>query len=310
MKVAILLATYNGEDYLLEQLESIDRQTYSDFVCYIHDDGSTDSTVDIIDSWVSGHDEKYIKLDYKKSGSAKDNFFSLLKNVDADYYLFADQDDVWLEEKVEKQINKILEVENRIGTPTVVYSDMFVTDDKLNVITNSFIEYIGRDINRNKLEQVMIDNPAAGCTMIINKSMKDKALSYKNSKEILMHDQWILAIAASLGLVGVIDEPLVYYRQHYDNEMGAKTESVKEKVVRNVRNVASLEFVKNKKTFHEIERNLAKQLLYVKGIPSGKRQFLMDLVAIQNKTKVERMRFYRKHGMDRKNHSLWMRLWV
>ncbi len=312
MKTAILLATYNGEKYIKEMLDSLNRQTYQDFTCYIHDDDSQDETMNVVNEWIEKHElkDKYIVLEYEKTGSAKDNFFSMLREVEADYYLFADQDDVWLDNKVEKQVNTMLKKENGTNIPTVVYSDMYVTDELLNVLSDSMISFIGRDINRNKLSHVLIDNPAAGCTMIINRPLRDKALCFKNSGEILMHDQWLLCVGTALGYVEVIDEPLVYYRQHGFNEMGAETESRKDKVLRNVKAVASGKFAKEKRDFHQSEKNLAKQLLYVEGMPNNTRKFLMELISIDHKSKAQRMAFYRKHDLERKEHSVWMRLWV
>lgn len=309
-KYAILLATYNGEKYIEELLESIEKQTRKGFVCYIHDDGSTDNTVSLVKKWIKNKtDFKLLEYDSKKG--AKNNFFSMLEKVEASYYMFADQDDVWCEDKVEQLTTRIeLVTRDREDIPCAVFSDMYVVDDDLNVLSNSFIRFIGRDIYRNKLPQLLIDNPAAGCTMIINKALRDKALCYKDSDEIPMHDQWLMCVAAATGIINVIDEPLLYYRQHEKNVMGAEFESKKDKVIRNVKDVATGEFARKKRAFHLSEIKLAKQLTYVEGLDTETKAFLMELIRINNKGKLERMSFYRKNGMDRKEHSLWMRLWV
>ncbi len=309
-KYAVLLATYNGEKYVEEMLDSLERQTRNDFVCYIHDDGSTDGTLDIVKKWIKGK-KNYKLLDFESEKGAKNNFFAMLKEVDASYYMFADQDDVWVENKVGKLIGRMETVEkDRQCTPVVVYSDMYVVDDELNVIADSFIKFIGRNIYRNKLSQLLIDNPAAGCTMIINRALRERALEYNDSDEIPMHDQWIMCVAAATGIVNPIDEPLIYYRQHTDNVMGAEAESRKDKIVRNGKDIITGEFARNKRKFHMKEVRLAKQLMYVSDVGGSTRQFLMDLVLVNNKGKLERMAFYRKNGMDREKHSLWMRLWV
>lgn len=309
-KYVILLATYNGEKYVKEMLDSLERQTRDDFVCYIHDDGSTDGTLDIVKEWVKGK-KKYKLLDFDSAGGAKNNFFAMLREVDASYYMFADQDDVWVENKVETLIDRMETVEkDRQNTSVAVYSDMYVVDDELNVISDSFIKFIGRNIYRNKLSQLLIDNPAAGCTMIINRALRDRALEYNDAEEIPMHDQWIMCVAAATGIVEPIDEPLIYYRQHASNVMGAEAESGKDKVIRNAKDIITGEFARNKRRFHLKEVKLAKQLMYVSGISTDTRQFLMDLVLVNNKGKLERMSFYKRNGMDREKHSLWMRLWV
>ena len=309
-KYVILLATYNGEKYVKEMLDSLERQTRDDFVCYIHDDGSTDGTLDIVKEWVKGK-KKYKLLDFDSAGGAKNNFFAMLREVDASYYMFADQDDVWVENKVETLIDRMETVEkDRQNTSVAVYSDMYVVDDELNVISDSFIKFIGRNIYRNKLSQLLIDNPAAGCTMIINRALRDRALEYNDAEEIPMHDQWIMCVAVATGIVEPIDEPLIYYRQHASNVMGAEAESGKDKVIRNAKDIITGEFARNKRRFHLKEVKLAKQLMYVSGISTDTRQFLMDLVLVNNKGKLERMSFYKRNGMDREKHSLWMRLWV
>lgn len=309
-KYVILLATYNGEKYVKEMLDSLERQTRDDFICYIHDDGSTDGTLDIVKEWIKGK-KKYKLLDFDSAGGAKNNFFAMLREVDASYYMFADQDDVWVENKVETLIDRMETVEkDRQNTSVAVYSDMYVVDDELNVISDSFIKFIGRNIYRNKLSQLLIDNPAAGCTMIINRALRDRALEYNDAEEIPMHDQWIMCVAAATGIVEPIDEPLIYYRQHASNVMGAEAESGKDKVIRNAKDIITGEFARNKRRFHLKEVKLAKQLMYVSGISTDTRQFLMGLVLVNNKGKLERMSFYKRNGMDREKHSLWMRLWV
>ena len=112
MSLAILLATYNGEKFLPEQMDSLFSQTYADFVIYAHDDGSTDQTVGILRQYEKKYPEKLVILEYEPQGGAKNNFYSLMQRIDADYYMFCDQDDVWHPEKIEKTLKKILELED------------------------------------------------------------------------------------------------------------------------------------------------------------------------------------------------------
>ena len=329
---AILLATYNGAKYIGEMLDSLDRQTRQDFKCYIHDDDSTDNTLAIIQKHIKNKNN-YELMQFNSKQGAKNNFMEMLRRVDAEYYMFADQDDVWLDTKVERLIGDMERAERNTsatptgapeesiatmtpaeskmgGTPLAIHSDMFVTDDNLNIISDSFIRYIGRDIHRNSLSRLLIDNPAAGTTMIINRELRDRALEYNDIDDIPMHDQWIMCVAAATGRIYIIDEPLVYYRQHESNVMGAEEEGKAAKIVRNIKDVATGEFARNKRTFHQKEINLARQLMYVSGIDVETKKFLIDLIHINNQGKLQRMEFYRKNGLDRNEHSLWMRLWV
>ena len=145
MSLAILLATYNGEKFLAEQLDSLFSQTYSDFIIYAHDDGSTDQTVGILHQYQNKYPEKLIILDYEPTGGAKNNFYSLMQRVDADYYMFCDQDDIWLPFKVDVSLKKIQGMElTYICMPCLVFSDLRVVDHQLNTISDSFKEEISK----------------------------------------------------------------------------------------------------------------------------------------------------------------------
>ena len=130
---AILLATYNGEKFLREQLDSLLQQTYSDWTLYIHDDGSTDSTKEIIKEYEQKY-ENITMLRYPSQKGAKNNFMSLLERVEANYYLFCDQDDVWRKDKVEKEMARMMVLEKDFpGKPVLVFSDLYVVDINLNI---------------------------------------------------------------------------------------------------------------------------------------------------------------------------------
>ena len=106
-QIAILMATYNGEKYLGEQIDSILAQSYQDWHLYIHDDGSRDNTAAILRQYATDYSEKITILDYPSQGGACRNFLSMLEKVDAPYYMFSDQDDIWLHEKIEIEFKKI-----------------------------------------------------------------------------------------------------------------------------------------------------------------------------------------------------------
>ena len=113
-KIYILLATYNGEKYLKEQLDSLFEQTNQHWTLWIHDDNSKDNTVNIIKKYKSKYPDQIEFLDDDIStGGAKENFTYLLDNIndDYDYIMFCDQDDVWLEDKIEITLKKMLEIE-------------------------------------------------------------------------------------------------------------------------------------------------------------------------------------------------------
>lgn len=223
-KLAILLATYNGERYLQEQIDSLFKQTYKDWVLYIHDDGSTDATPRIISDNAKMHDN-IVVMEHAGGHGAKENFFGMLRRVEADYYMFCDQDDVWLENKVELSMERMQELENRINNsnvPIIVHSDLFVVDERLNVVNDSFWRFVG--INPDyltKFERLSAVSLATGCTMLINNKAKTTAFGFPYDKAC-MHDAWITACTMKAGgIVSGIRTPLTYYRQHSDNCIGA-----------------------------------------------------------------------------------------
>lgn len=311
--IAILLATYNGAEYLSEMLESLEAQTYGDFVCYIHDDGSVDQTSALVAEWVSQHSDRYRILEGPAQGAPQRNFLWMLSQVEADYYMFADQDDVWLPNKIEKTVGKFEEVAICVQGPICVFSDMYVVDESLRVMNDSFIRYIGRDPKRIGLPQLLLENPAAGCTQLFNRKLRDLALQLQDVNAIEMHDAWVLALAAAFGKehVGVVDEPLVYYRQHGENEMGAvEAESKMQKVMRNVSLFFTGQFAKQKRAYIQQARDLAGQLALVDGLPEDVRSFLREFAEIGSKGKLARVHFYRKHNITKNHGTLWMYLWV
>lgn len=313
--VVILLATYNGEQYIRQQLDSLFAQTYQDFRIVIHDDGSTDGTVDIICEYIKKYPDK-IEIIYGHScGGAKTNFMYLLSEVEADYYFLCDQDDVWLPEKMELSIKKLHDIENEehkhSQIPAIVFTDMYVVDAALNIIADSFIRYLGRNPKNTSYTQILIDNPAAGTTMCFNKTLRDLAISSKNVlwENVPMHDAWLLEVGAIYGSVCCIDKPLVYYRQTGHNTMGAKTESTADKVARNAKELRG-GFFARKKAFIAEARFFAREILRLKDIPEDKLKILNEFVHIGTKPKLTRMKFYRENNFTRASHNFWMRLWV
>lgn len=221
--IAILMATYNGQDYLAEQIESILSQDSMDWHLYIHDDGSTDLTQEILSGYADRYPQQITLLTYPPQGGAMYNFMSLLSRVDAPYYMFSDQDDVWLPSKVRKFATRIQEEEAKNpNTPIIVYSDLYVTDTTLNIIHNSFLTYSGIHPQFiNTFAEGAATGFVTGCAMCLNQKAKE-VTRYPFDKA-QMHDAWItLCVLKAHGVVAFIPESLVYYRQHAHNSLGAR----------------------------------------------------------------------------------------
>ena len=215
-----MLAVFDGEKYLKEQIDSILNQTVKNIKIIIRDDGSRDSSPQIIDDYCNKYPQIISKLDGSPTGSAKQNFAELLKNCDSDYIMFCDQDDVWLPEKIEKTLEAMKKAEHGGKTPVLVHTDLKVVDQSLNVISPSFFKFqklIQDDITLPKL---LVQNYVTGCTVMINRALQEKCGLIP--KECIMHDWWLALVAVLFGKLICINEPTMLYRQHSDNQVGAK----------------------------------------------------------------------------------------
>lgn len=221
-KTSILLATYNGSRYLHQLIDSLLEQSFQDWVLYIHDDGSNDNSIDIINEYTKKH-ENIILLEYESNHSAKDNFFSLIEKTDSDYYFFCDQDDVWHRDKIRFFMQKMKQIEEEHpNTPAIVYSDLTVVDEELRVISDSFFNYAGifPEFIRN-FNECGASAFIPGCAMAFNKAAKKSMVRPYSGAQ--MHDEWLtLSVFKAGGIVSRIDGSYVFYRQHSGNVVGAK----------------------------------------------------------------------------------------
>jgi glycosyltransferase involved in cell wall biosynthesis len=219
--VDIVIATYNGEKYLREQLDSIINQTYKNIKIYIRDDGSKDNTVNIIKEYVEEYPEKIVYItDNVKCGSAKSNFMQAMKYTSSEYIMFSDQDDIWLPEKIRHSLIRMKKIENRYGPdiPILVFGSYRPVDEHLNYIK-------GKEKKRQEAKyklnfsNLLVQNYVNGCLMIINRKLAELMGEYNDG--ILMHDWWAALIAAGAGKINHIDEVMMLYRQHTDNVVGS-----------------------------------------------------------------------------------------
>lgn len=221
--VQILLATYNGEKYLEDLINSLLNQTYKNISILAHDDGSEDGTLDILRRYRDMYPDKIVILeDGIRTGGAVWNFEHLLSNSTSDYIMFADQDDVWLPEKVEITLNEMLSLEEKFGfsTPILVYTDVIVVDENLNKLSDSLWKYIKVDGSIISLGRALETSLGLGLTMMINKSLKEISLPFPSNT--LIHDMWLSMVAVCFGRVKYIDRPTALYRQHSSNVAGAE----------------------------------------------------------------------------------------
>lgn len=231
-KIAVLLSTYNGERFLGEQLNSLLAQSYSDFILVVRDDGSSDRTVAILEGYALANPGQIHLLprdDENKGASGGFAFLIdyVLKNktaigLESAYMMFCDQDDTWFPDKIEKQVAAMMEAEADRGSAqaVLVHSDLEVVSEQNTVISRSFVSYQGLEIERNSFPNLVISNLVTGCTALINETLAAKALPI--AVNAIMHDWWLGLVAAAFGRIVYLDMPLVHYRQHENNAIGAK----------------------------------------------------------------------------------------
>ena len=221
--ITILMATYNGEKYLAEQIESILNQTEADWQLIIQDDCSSDSTSSIANHYANTHPNK-IKFfqNQKRSGSAKANFFSMLQYSHSDYMMTCDQDDIWLPEKIQLTMDKMKQLEMVLGPdkPILVHTDLQVVDESLNCIAKSMFQHQNLNSSRDKFNNILVQNIVTGCTMMVNRALLN--ITKGSPQQAIMHDWWLALIASAFGGIGFVCTPTVLYRQHESNEVGAK----------------------------------------------------------------------------------------
>lgn len=213
-RIAILMSTYNGEQFLEKQLNSIANQKCEAEIClYIRDDGSSDLTEQIISSW-----KERISLHYaqgKNIGPAK-SFWNLLmdKSIDADYYAFCDQDDIWDENKLQ------IAIEHLTGNTHLYACNCRSIDSE-----DKIIDKVRKEKAPNiKLENLFVSGFTQGCAMVFTKSFR-KYIEELNIKYVTMHDVILCMYALSYGEVYWDQEPHFSYRFHENNVVANKRHS-------------------------------------------------------------------------------------
>lgn len=220
--IAVVMATYNGEKYVGEQIESILASTYQDFELFIYDDGSKDNTVSLIQNYEKQNPDKvHVFLNETNLGLTM-NFLHALSRTTADYIMFSDQDDVCKHNKMAVTLKRMKHMEAQLGRecPIAVFTDAVVVDQNLNVIKNSFFCLGHLNPFKTDLPHILMENKLIGCTVMVNAALRKVLLSHQMPKEARYHDWWVALIAAAFGKIGFIKESTLLYRQHSGNIIG------------------------------------------------------------------------------------------
>lgn len=221
--VSVLLAAYNGERYLPAQLASLQAQTLADFRVLWQDDGSSDGSLSLLTA-LSGKDSRFFPAAQQGQHlGAKGNFLSLLRQDDAPYTALCDQDDLWHADKLCRCLDALQKAEARYGTdtPLLVHHDCRVVNADGNVLHHSFFRHQGWDGAANTLPRLLVQNNVTGCTCMMNAALRRLVADHADAQAMFMHDWFIALTAAAFGHILFIDAPLLDYRQHGANVMGA-----------------------------------------------------------------------------------------
>ena len=248
-QIAIILCTYNGAQYLSEQLESIIKQTFSNWTLYIRDDGSTDNTIEIIHNYLLLDNRIIFCEKLEKHIGPQKGFIGMLECVESELYMFCDQDDVWLPTKIQLSVDVYndIYVKNPCK-PIVVHTDVAVVDENLAVLESS--HWLSCRLNPDELKNynyLAICCYTQGNTMLFNNEAKKISFPYSGE---FMHDWWISTrVIKSKGIIKSIYIPTLLYRQHSNNVLRFKygnSNRIFYKIL-NITNVINdnLEFYKN-----------------------------------------------------------------
>ncbi len=221
--VEILLATHDGERWLADQVHSIREQTHGQWRLLICDDGSHDGTVALARELA--RDDERIRVTERSApaGSAARSFLELLTESTGRYVMLADQDDVWLPDKIEVTLARMGDLEATLGpgVPALVHTDLSVVDAELRVREPSLVHSQVLDAESSRLASIVTQNPVTGCTVMVNRALAD--LVGPPYEGVAMHDWWLAVLAAAFGGIGFVDRPTVLYRQHGANTVGARS---------------------------------------------------------------------------------------
>jgi rhamnosyltransferase len=215
--ICILLATYNGERFLGDQLDSLMAQTYTNWKLFVRDDGSTDGTIGIIER--AAKDKRVFLVDNSSSNAgSRQNFATLLdlSRDDYEYFMFCDQDDVWLPEKIEETLAEMRKAEQKHGNvvPLLVYTNFQYVYNDLKII-KSKKNFRSTKVSHLRFAHLLAQNPAYGCTMMFNRSLAETVGHIPPQAE--NHDYWIALVAAAFGKIIYYNNPTILYRQHNNN---------------------------------------------------------------------------------------------
>lgn len=229
--IDILLAVYNGEKFINQQLDSLlNQRSPVAYRILVADDGSSDASPEILKRYASLHHNIVLLIDAQLNLGAVGRFSWLAEQSTAPYIMFCDQDDVWMPQKLEQTFAAMQAAEEKNpGIPLLIHTDLQVVDWEMNEAAPSFIELRGIDPNP-PMRRLLVENPVTGCTVLINRPLLHLALPFPSN--VYMHDWWLALLAKSCGKLIYLPKVTIKYRQHATNSVGIRRVELRERLVR------------------------------------------------------------------------------
>jgi len=267
--IDVLIATYNGEKFIEELLTSVLQQTYGDISIIIVDDCSSDRTYEILKNFAKAKDKIRLYQNDKNIGYIK-TYERLIELSSSDYFMFADQDDIWVETKIECSYEAI-----KREKVDVVFTDMTVVDSDLHVIHESYNRYMHLKAHTAKKQHLLVKNYSTGCTMLCSRGLKDKILPFiKLKPPDYIYDWYILMIASINKGFFYLDRSTVLYRLHEGNSIGIKKKKGFYDILRDAKKTrisfihTRIEF--HKQLLHEDRSQINRFMEYLKSLEKTK----------------------------------------
>lgn len=211
-KVLVLMASYNGQQYIDEQIESLFAQEGVEVELLVRDDGSSDATKEHLEKWAQKSNTRWYTGEHL---NVQFGFYDLMTKAmesDARYYAFCDQDDVWDPDKLRIAVERLEQLPP--GTPGLYYCGQRLVDAELNFLSNHRLNQ-GRSLHAR-----FVLNDMAGCTGVFNRALLETMCSYRPTY-MRMHDVWMTKVCLAVGGRLLPDpEPHMSYRQHGNNVIG------------------------------------------------------------------------------------------
>lgn len=291
--VEIVLSVYNGETYLKQQIDSLLKQSHHPIRIICRDDGSKDSSSELLLSYQEAYPENFELFNSGENQGIVRSFFGLLGHTTANYVMFCDQDDIWLENKVRDTLARVknLELENGAIKPCLVYTDMSVVDSSLQEINHSFWAQQKINPQRNKFNQLLVENIVTGCTVMMNRSLVNLI---RFDEGVLMHDWWVALIAAAFGVIEPLEQQTILYRQHEKNSVGALSQDLMSRISRLSKVVDWKDF----RSEFEAKQNQATVFLdlYADSLGSAEKELLREFSSLHLKKFLEKRLLITKYG--------------